>query len=86
MPMSPKASRLADASGALMPDASRHRLFASGGQAPGAGRGPAAPAVRSGPSGCVTQSRSLRCPASHRRQPDRRTQAAGGERTATWRP
>ena len=43
MMMSPKASRLADASGALVPDASRHRLFTSGGQAPGGRPGTSPP-------------------------------------------
>lgn len=86
MMMSPKASLPAGDLGALVPDVNRHRLFTFDGRALGVGGGPATPAARSGPSGCVTQSRSLRCPASHCRQPARRTQAADVKGTAIWRP
>jgi hypothetical protein len=79
MMMSPKASRLAGDLGALVPDVNRYRLFTFDGRALGVGEGPATSAARSGPSGCVTQSRSLRCP-------DRRTQAADVKGTAIWRP
>ena len=37
MIMSRQASRLAGDAGTVVPDASRHRLFTAGGQAPGAG-------------------------------------------------
>ena len=86
MMMSREASRLAGDFGTLVPNASRHRPFTFDGQALGAGAGPAALAARSGASGCVTPSRSHRCPASHGRQHDRRTEAAGAEGTATWLP
>jgi hypothetical protein len=86
MMMSREASRLADDFGTLVPDADRHRLFAFGGQPLGAGGRPPALAARSGPSGCMTSLRSLRCPASQGRHPDRRTEAAYAEGTAIWLP
>ena len=86
MMMSREAIRLASDFDTLVRNANRHRPFRFDGQAPGAGAGPPALAARSGASGCLTPLRSLRCPASQRRQPDRRTEAAHAEGTATWLP
>jgi len=81
MIMSRQASRPAGRAGTVVPDASRHRLFA-GGQAPGAGRAPTALAACSGASGGVPPWRCFGCRASHGRQPDSRTEPAGLEGTA----
>jgi hypothetical protein len=85
MMMSREASRLAGDFGTSVPNVSRHLLVTFGGQALGAsGRPPAL--ARSGPSGCETPLRSLRCPASQGRQRDRRPEAAGVEGTVIWLP
>ena len=79
MLMSRQASRRADDSGAVTPDAGHDELLTADGQAPGAG---GAPAARSGASGSVPPARSHRCRASHGRQPDSRTWAADVEGSA----
>jgi hypothetical protein len=79
MIMSRQASRRADDSGAVTPDAGHHELLTADGQAPGAG---GAPPARSGASGSVPPARSHRCRAGQGRQPDSGTWAADVEASA----
>ena len=83
MIMSRQASRRADDSGAVTPDAGHHELLTADGQARGAG---GAPPARSGVSGSVPPDRSHRCRASHGSQADRRTWTADVEGSARWLP
>jgi hypothetical protein len=86
MMMPREASRLAGDFGTSVPNVSRHLLFSFGGQELGASGRPPALAARRGASGCVTPLRSLRCPASQGRQPDRGPEAARVEGTVIWLP
>jgi hypothetical protein len=79
MIMSRQASRRADDSGAVTPDAGRHELLTADGRPRGAG---GAPPARSGASGSVPPARSHRCRASQGRQPNSRTWAADVEGSA----
>ena len=78
MMMSRMADRLAGDFGTLAPDGNRHWLFTFDVQTLETGGGPPVPAVRSGPSGCVTPLRSLRRRPGHRvdRYSDRRSRPA----------